>query len=153
VLDQFVPELLQMLPMNDTVFIAKLIIAGLLPGNLKTTMKLLPTAADKADYFLDEVIFPDLDVGARKLNCLLKIMKETEDPYLITVASKIESSLTSFTPESGSSTSAPGKIRCYSVTILVEKGNCSMYHVQFSCISFYREINKKGPFLFNANVS
>jgi len=115
--------------MNDAVFIAKLFAAGLLPGNSMTTMYLLPTAADMTDYFLDEVIFPDLDVGTRKLNCLLKIMKETEDPYLITVASKIESSLTSFTRESGSSTSAIGTFCCYSVTILVEKGNCNMYVV------------------------
>lgn len=60
VFKKFYPDLVQSLPMSDSIFIAALFSDDLLLGNLKAQVKSLPTSADKAMYFLDNVIEPNV---------------------------------------------------------------------------------------------
>ena len=76
-------DLVQSLPMSDSIFIAKLFKNGLLPNNCKGELKCLSTSADKAARFLDNVIEPaikvDNDSGETNAQfiLLLSVMKES----------------------------------------------------------------------------
>ena len=59
IIQRFYSDLVDVLPMNDAGFRAKLFSAGLLSGNLKSQIKSLPTSADKAECFLDDGINND----------------------------------------------------------------------------------------------
>jgi len=59
IIQQFYSDLVDVLPMNEAAFRAKLFTAGLLSGNLKSQIKALPTSADKAECFLDDGIKGD----------------------------------------------------------------------------------------------
>ena len=82
------------LPMNDAKFIAKLYSKGLLPGNLKSTIKAEKTPADKAMMFLDEVVGPTVkNNDLTSFKTLLSIMEEGDDDVLKKLANNIRSSL------------------------------------------------------------
>ena len=60
VLEDNYSALVESLPMNDALFIAKLHSEHLLPRELKNKLKLLTTKAEKATEFLDQIIEPSL---------------------------------------------------------------------------------------------
>ena len=80
VFQQFYSELVETLPMDDAVFIAKLFSNDLLPGDLKNQLKLLHrTSKDKATLFLDSVIKPSVTSdGGSSFDKLLNVMKDSE---------------------------------------------------------------------------
>ena len=53
ILQHFYVELVRVLPLHDAMFRSELITAGLLPGNLKSEIKSMPTPAEKTEHFLD----------------------------------------------------------------------------------------------------
>ena len=60
VLEENYVSLVTSLPMDDAIFLAKIRSKGLLPGDIKATLKSLPTPAKQATEFLDQVIEPSL---------------------------------------------------------------------------------------------
>ena len=91
IIRKYYVDLIKALPMNDVIFIAELYSAGLLPGNLKEEVQSKPTAADKADHFLQHGIKNDTD----SFNKLLKIMKSHNSDRLWKLAEKIQREITS----------------------------------------------------------
>jgi len=94
--------------MDDSIFLAQLGAAGLVPRKLMTKIKSLSTSAEKAKYFLDHLITPNLQDN-KTLPCLLGVMKAFGS-VLNALAIKIEHSLkvTSAIPEIASPTSHDG---------------------------------------------
>ena len=84
-------SLVQSLPLNDAMFIARLYSKRLLPGNIKATLKSLPTPADKATEFLDQVIEPSLKND--DITPLKKLLTVMEDSGLKRLAKTIRSEL------------------------------------------------------------
>ena len=74
IIKQFYPKLVKTLPMDDVCFRSKLYSADLLPGNLKDQVKLKPTCADKAEYFLDQIIKNEADFIK-----LLEVLEQIND--------------------------------------------------------------------------
>ena len=75
--DKYSEELVKCLPMNDTLFIAKLSTFNLLPGNTNDQIQALPTQADKTLYLLNYVIKPALDVNdTTSFESLLSVMEQ-----------------------------------------------------------------------------
>ena len=71
-------KLVKCLPMDDTYFITKLSAQELLPGNTDSKIKALSTQADKAMYFLSNVIKPALDIAeTSNFNQLLSVMEKS----------------------------------------------------------------------------
>ena len=91
VFQQFYSKLVETLPMDDAVFIAKLFSNDLLPGDLKNRMKLLHrTSADKAVLFLDSVIEPSVTSdGGSSFNKLLNVMEGSEYQHVKQLAKQI----------------------------------------------------------------
>jgi len=75
--------------MDDATFIATLYSASLLPGNLKAEIKSLPTSADKADYFIDHAIFPNIDNDQTNLDKLLNVLEKSNNAAVKNVAAEI----------------------------------------------------------------
>ena len=96
VFQQFYSKLVETLPMDDAVFIAKLFSNDLLPGDLKNQLKLLHrTSADKAALFLDSVIEPSVTSdGGSSFDKLLNVMEDSEYPHVKELAKQIRTSLT-----------------------------------------------------------
>jgi len=94
VLIQFAPQLLEVMPMGDAIFISRLFAADLLPGNLKAEIKSLPTSADKADYFLDHMIFPNLNNDNTNLRKLLTVMEKSNNVAVKNVATEVKRAIT-----------------------------------------------------------
>ena len=86
VIKKFYLDLVTLLPMDDATFRAKLHAAGLLPGNLKDELKYKPTAADKAEHFLDNGIKSDSASFLR----LLSIMSNSDNYQLKEIAEKVK---------------------------------------------------------------
>ena len=88
-------KLMRALPMNDEYFLAELYTNKLLPGDLKSEIESLPTAAKRASKFLDDVIKPSVeDDDSGKLRTVLSLMndfnvKELTDKIII-LLDKIE---------------------------------------------------------------
>ena len=85
---KFYPKLLKVLPMNSIVtdFFSR----GLLPGDHKANIDALGTQKRKAEYFLDCVIKPGLEVGYMgQFDEMLKVMKASDDPAVKFVAAEI----------------------------------------------------------------
>ena len=84
-------SLVQSLPLSDAMFTARLYSKGLLPGDMKDTLKSQPTQAKQATEFLDQVIGPSLkNDGITPLKKLLTVM---EDSGLKRLAKTIRSEL------------------------------------------------------------
>ena len=84
IIRKYYADLVELLPMNDVKFRAKLHSAGILPGNLKEEIKSKPTAAEKAEHFLDYGVKSDTET----FNKLLKIMEDHNDDHLKELAEK-----------------------------------------------------------------
>ena len=86
---QFLSQLIEILPMDDATFISALFSANLLPGNLKAEVKSLSTSADKADYFLDHAIFPNIDNDKTNLEKLLNVLEKSNNAAVKNVATEV----------------------------------------------------------------
>ena len=95
IFQQFYSKLVETLPMDDAVFVAKLFSNDLLPGVLKNQLKLLHrTSADKAVLFLDSVIEPSVTSdGGSSFDKLLHIMEDSEYQHLKELVVQIRTSL------------------------------------------------------------
>ena len=71
VFQQFYPDLVNVLPMNDVTFIAILFKRDLLSGNLKDLISAKNTRQEKSTYFLDNSIKINID---RNLEILFTAM-------------------------------------------------------------------------------
>lgn len=90
---KFYSQLVQMLPMEDTHFIAKLHTAGLFSGNKKAEVESLSTRAKKVNYFMDYVILPGLPNDRTNLGKLLKVMEKFNDDTLKNLSEQIQKAL------------------------------------------------------------
>ena len=94
VYDDNYERLVKILPMDDTLFTAKLTSKSLLPEDIGSKIDSLSTKAEKAKHFLKNVIKPSLDVDdTRDLNNFISIMKNSEYRPLNTVATKMKAEL------------------------------------------------------------
>ena len=81
-----------MLPVDDTLFLAKLYSCDLLPGDLMNEIIAKETRAQKAMCFLNGKIMCDISIGDfNSFNKLLNIMEESENDSLKDLAKKIKS--------------------------------------------------------------
>ena len=75
--------------MDDVTFIAKLRASAILPTYLKVKIKSMPTSAEKANYFLDQVILPNVNDDHSNLDTLLSVMENFGYPLLNKLAVEI----------------------------------------------------------------
>ena len=78
VIRKYYVNLVELLPMNDAKFRARLYSAGLLPGNLLDEIQSKPTRADKAEHLLHYGIKNDTDSFSK----LLTVMEDHNDDHL-----------------------------------------------------------------------
>jgi len=83
----FYEELVQSLPMEDTLFLAKLNKYGLFPGDLKAKVQAQQTQAEAADLFITKTAASG---NANSFWKLLSAMKEFDSPPLKNLAEDIE---------------------------------------------------------------
>ena len=89
--DYFLEKLVKCLRMNDTLFIAELSQKKLLPGDTKSKIEALPTAAKKAEHLLDNVIKPALDIDNHSsFDRLLSVMENCDYDDVKELAYKIK---------------------------------------------------------------
>ena len=94
VFKEFYSKLVKILPMNDALFIAELYSRGLLPDDAKEHVQSLPTTANKAMYFLDHVIKPNVTIGVgSSFDQLLNVMEDSQDQCVKELAKLIRTSL------------------------------------------------------------
>ena len=94
VFKKFYVELITMLPVDDTMFLAKLFSCNLLPGNLMNQVMAKETRADKAMCFLNGKINCDISIGDfTSFNKLLDVMEESGNDSLRVLAMKIKNAL------------------------------------------------------------
>ena len=94
VFQRFYEKLVTMLPMDDSLFLAKLFGCGLLPGNCKQQIKAEKTPVDKATCFLDHRISSDVSVGdSTSFNKLLSVMENSGFENLKALAGEIKTAL------------------------------------------------------------
>ena len=95
VLKQFYSKLVETLPMNDAIFIAKLYSCDLLPHDLKERVESLRTEAEKTMYFIDHMIKPSVtsDDGS-SFDKLLNVMESCNGyPCVKELANQIRASI------------------------------------------------------------
>ena len=98
--DKYSEEMVKCLPMNDTLFIAKLSTFNLLPGNINDKLQALPTQAEKALYLLNHVIKPALAINdTASFENLLSAMEQCDYDYVKRIACMIKSQISNI--ESG----------------------------------------------------
>ena len=94
VFQEYYPQLMKALPMDDDYFIAELYAKKLLPNNIKAHIESLPNSAKRATRFLDDVIKPSVEKNeCTKLYTLLWLMKKNGDSTIKAVANKTRKSL------------------------------------------------------------
>ena len=94
VFQDYYPQLMRALPMDDDYFIAQLYAKNLLPNNIKADIESLPNSAKRATRFLDDVIKPYVEKNdCTKFHTLLWLMRETDDSTIKALAENIRSSL------------------------------------------------------------
>ena len=94
VFKKFYVELVTILPVDDTMFLAKLFSCDLLPGNLMNQVMAKETRADKAMCFLNGKINCDISIGDfTSFNKLLHAMKESGNDSMRVLAMKIKTAL------------------------------------------------------------
>ena len=92
--DKYSEELVKCLPMNDTLFIAKLSTFNLLPENTNDQLQGLPTQADKALYLLNHVIKPALAINdTSSFESLLSVMEQCGYDHVKILACIIKSQI------------------------------------------------------------
>ena len=94
VFQEYYPQLMRALPMDDDYFIAELYAKKLLPNNIKADIESLPNSAKRATRFLDDVIKPSVERNdCTKFHTLLWLMRENDDSTIKALAENIRSSL------------------------------------------------------------
>ena len=94
VFKEFYCKLVETLPMNDALFIAKLYSCDLLPDDIKEYVQSLPTRVNKVMYFLDHVIKPSVTTGVgSSFDQLLNVMEDSEHQGVKELAKLIRTSL------------------------------------------------------------
>ena len=90
----FFPKLVNILPMNDSTFMAELHKIGLLPGDLKDNIRAQDTRNKKSEYFLDNAIKPSVtsDVGTNFYD-LLTVMEDSDFKEVKCLAKQIKGRL------------------------------------------------------------
>ena len=78
IIRKYYADLVELLPMNDVKFRARLYSAGLFHGNLWDEVQSKPTAAEKAEHFLHYGIKNDTDSFSK----LLTVMENYDDNHL-----------------------------------------------------------------------
>lgn len=128
VFKQFYCKLVGMLPMNDSLFIAKLFSARLLPHDMfEKLQNMCITSADKATQFLDCLIYWD-DIS---FNVFLDVMEDSEYCCVEQLAKEIRTSL-----EASMEASIKKK---YQKTASTDKGGlCGKLKFHKNVFSFYR---------------
>ena len=92
--EKYAEKLVRCLPMDDTLFIAKLSNHKLLPGDTHDQLKALPTQPAKALYFLNHVIKPALDIDdTSSFDNLLSVLNQCGYTHVKALASKIKSEI------------------------------------------------------------
>ena len=85
---KFYPKLLKVLPISS--ILTEFYSHGLLPGDHKATIDALDTQKRKAEYFLDYVIKPGLEVGyTGQFDKMLKVIESNDDPAVKFVAEEM----------------------------------------------------------------
>lgn len=96
IFQQYYPNLVKLLPMNDDTFIAELYKNHLLPDNIKANIKSLPTPIQKATEFLDNIIKPSVECEDDTcLNALLTTMRGSSNIMVRKLAETISSKVLS----------------------------------------------------------
>ena len=91
---KFYVPLVMTLPMNDTIFVAKMYSLKLLSADLKYSLWQVPTPSDKASLFLDSVIGQSLAAGYNdQFDMLLKCMREYDIVPVVRLAQEISADL------------------------------------------------------------
>ena len=94
VFETFYHGIISLLPMRDSDFISQLQKSNLLPAHVETTLKSLHSSKEKASYFLDCVIKPELhDNIHNKLDQLLTLMMDDNDDDIKEFAKKVTAEL------------------------------------------------------------
>ena len=94
VYDSNVDKFVMCLPMDDTLFIAKLSAQNLLPGDTYAQVTALSSQAKKASYFLDHVIKPALYIDdTSDFEKLLSVMQDSGYSHVKNLSCKIRSNL------------------------------------------------------------
>ena len=95
VFKEFYSRLVETLPMNDVIFIAKLYSCDLLPDDLKEHVESLQTEAERTMYFIDNVIKPSVtsDNGSSSFDKLLNVMESCNYPCVKELANQIRASI------------------------------------------------------------
>ena len=87
VFKKFYSELTKVLPMIINVLVTTFYSSKLLSGDHKSRIDSLPTNKEKAEYFLDKVIQPGLEINyTEQFDEMLKVMMNSDDPavkYLV----------------------------------------------------------------------
>ena len=88
---KFYLKLIDVLPMDDIIFIAELFASGLLHGDLKDEISALKTKRRKTAYFLDKAIEPSIrsQVGT-EFDVLLTVMESCEFENVKKLAKEIK---------------------------------------------------------------
>ena len=93
-LDHYYQALIHCLPMKDDMFLSELRHNGLLPEDVNTTLESLASPAEKASYFLDTILKPNISSdGDICLHKLLFLMKSSVLENVAELAKKIMTEL------------------------------------------------------------
>ena len=94
VFQEYYPQLMRALPMDDDYFIAQLYVKNLLPNNIKADIESLPNSAKRATRFLDDVIKSYVEKNdCTKFHTLLSLLKKNDNTTIKALAENIRSSL------------------------------------------------------------
>ena len=92
--EKYAEKLMGCLPMNDTLFTAKLSNCDLLSKDTSDQLEALPTQVAKASYLLNHVIKPTLDIGATFIfDNLLSVMEHCGYAHVEKLAYEIKSEI------------------------------------------------------------
>jgi len=98
---KFTYKLLVSLPMDDNIFVARLLQSGLLPGDTKTKMRSLSTTTEKVDYFIDNVILPNVAANGTALQDLILVIENGNYYFMNKLLSDIKDSLLEASSDAG----------------------------------------------------
>ena len=103
VFGEYYSKLVEILPMNDATFVAKLFARGILPRHLRDQLNLPHrTSAEKATLFLNSVIEPSVTSGVgSSFDKLLTVMEDCDHENVKELAKLIRTSLRSSNSDNG----------------------------------------------------
>ena len=87
--------------MDDNIFVARLLQSGLLPGDTKTKMRSLSTTTEKVDYFIDNVILPNVAANGTALQDLILVIENGNYYFMNKLLSDIKDSLLEASSDAG----------------------------------------------------